>query len=91
LLIMCQEAGFAEVRDEAETQEILQGDAYFDPEGPLKREWRTGDSTWALATETELASAQESVNNKDDIELRIATAEERRQTIGQSTFIVARK
>lgn len=36
---------------------ILQGENYLDPTGPLKKDYRDGDSTWALATQEELDRA----------------------------------
>ena len=90
LIAMCQEAGFVDVMSQTET-EILQGEAYLDPAGPLREKWRAGDSTWALAIKEELASALELAKNQEDMKLRIIAAEEWRKEIGQSTFIVARK
>ncbi len=74
--------------------EVLQGDAYFDPRGPLRREWRDGDSTWALVNESELARAIgeiERMLGDDSIGPFLAEREERRRELGQATFVVGRK
>ena len=32
----------------APTDATVQGESYFDPRGPLSKEWRDGDSVWSL-------------------------------------------
>jgi 2-aminoethylphosphonate-pyruvate transaminase len=74
--------------------EVLQGEQYLNPEGPLSAAWRAGDSSWSLTTEKELAQALDTVTSKLEDGSMAAFVEEREQLrakIGQTTFVVARK
>ena len=72
---------------------VIQGEAYFDPRGPLRSDWRSGDSTWALVEDDELAEVRVELA---DLERRGVLAEDmarrdlRRPDIGQITFVAAR-
>ena len=60
--------------------EVLQGDAYFDPRGPMRPEWRDGDSVWAIVEEAELASAIGEIERMladDSMDAFLAEREER--------------
>ncbi len=48
------ENGFTYRGSIAPTSAVLQGESYFDPRGPLSKEWRDGDSTWALVNQAEI-------------------------------------
>ena len=52
-----QDSGFAYRGRFAPTDATIQSGSYLDPHGPLKKEWRDGDSTWSLVEEDELARA----------------------------------
>ena len=74
--------------------EVLQGDAYLDPRGPMRREWRDGDSSWAVVEEQELARAIDELERMlgdDSISTFLAEREERRREQGQATFVIGRK
>lgn len=74
--------------------EVLQGDAYLDPRGPLRREWRDGDSSWAIVEEAELASAIGEIERMladDSMVGFLAEREERRRQHGQATFVIGKK
>jgi SAM-dependent methyltransferase len=74
--------------------EILQSSSYFNPTGPLEKVFRDGDSTWALASEQELASALNFIETKAKNGTLQAYFEKRdalRKRIGQTTFLVFRK
>jgi ubiquinone/menaquinone biosynthesis C-methylase UbiE len=74
--------------------EVLQGDAFLDPRGPLRRVWRDGDSSWALVEEAELARAIgeiERMLGDDSMSPFLAEREKRRRELGQATFIVGRR
>ena len=43
------ESGFTHHGSIVPTSEVLQGESYLDPRGPLSKRWRDGDSSWALA------------------------------------------
>jgi len=87
--------GFAVVGEEVPVEatffapENLPG--YLDPSGPLRQEWRDGDSIWALAAPEELARAGERMRGM----ILAGTAEDfvrqrdgRRLAVGQATFVV---
>ncbi|MFQ6023028.1 MAG: class I SAM-dependent methyltransferase [Acidiferrobacterales bacterium] len=71
---------------------VIQGEAYFDPRGPLSKQWRDGDSIWAMATETELEQALARVRQLDALdELNdfVARYDAHRKNVGQVTFVFA--
>ncbi|MEM9272206.1 MAG: hypothetical protein AAGA80_04465 [Cyanobacteria bacterium P01_F01_bin.143] len=73
---------------------VLQGNNYLDKEGPLKKAYRDGDSTWSLATEEELATALTRVkkmNADGRMKQYLESRENLRKHIGQTTFIYAHK
>ena len=73
---------------------VLQGDNYLDPEGPLKKAYRDGDSTWSLATEEELSAGLDRVrhmNANGEMQQYLKSRENLRRHIGQTTFIYAYK
>lgn len=87
-------AGFDVVASFALRDEVLQGQAYFDPTGPLDADWRQGDSTWALVGDAELRAALERIRAMKRAGTLASWFEEReriRRRIGQTTHIVARK
>ena len=78
----------------AELDGILQGHSYLDPGGPLGEAWRAGDSTWSLASDAKLASAQqrvEQMNLEGTMQAHLDEREKKRLEIGQSTFVCGRK
>ena len=89
-----QQVGFVGFEAVVPVAEVLQGEQYLDPAGPLSEAWRAGDSTWSLTTEEELAHALGNVTSKLEDGSMAAFLEEREQRrakIGQTTFLVARK
>ena len=87
-------AGFDVVLTLADLHGVLQGTSYLDTHGLLLREWRAGDSTWLLASEAELAAAQdrvETMHQQETIDQFLARREDLRRKIGQSTFLCGRK
>ncbi len=70
----------------------IQGEAYLDPHGPLKKEWRDGDSTWSLVAEKELEAALSRVRELDEegwLEDYVQHHDARRRNIGQVTILFA--
>ena len=59
---LLEAAGFENVRCYVPLDAVLQTRNYLDPGGPLRQEWRDGDSTWSLAGADELAAAPSSVS-----------------------------
>jgi ubiquinone/menaquinone biosynthesis C-methylase UbiE len=91
---LLSKAGFTISETRALKEDVLQGENYLDPRGPLKSAWRDGDSTWALASDTELASALkyvEELNDQDKMKGYLQTREQQRLEVGQSTSIVSFK
>jgi len=89
-----QQTGFVGFEVVVPVAEVLQGEQYLDPSGPLSAAWRAGDSTWSLATEEELAHAVDNVTSRLEDGSMAAFLEEREQRrakIGQTTFLAARK
>ncbi len=74
------------------TSSVLQGESYFDPRGPLNKQWRDGDSSWALAQEAEVEEVLEKVARMDQegtLAAYLARCDRRRSEIGQVTFLHA--
>jgi SAM-dependent methyltransferase len=72
---------------------VIQGDAYFDVRGPLRDDWRSGESTWALVDDDELVAAQERLAALDAAGVLaddVARRDARRQDVGQTMFVAAR-
>lgn len=91
---MLREEGFVDIKRIVPYEAVLQGDSYFDAEGPLKKEWRDGDSTWSLVSPKELAAALERVESmKKDGTLRPFVEEHHKTRIkvGQCVFVSAIK
>ncbi len=89
-----QQTGFVGFETAVPLEEVLQGEHYLDPAGPLSAAWRAGDSTWSLTTEEELAHALDNVTFRLEDGSMAAFLEEREQRrakIGQTTFLAARK
>lgn len=95
LAMLLSDAGFKqEVGSTVPLHEVLQGDNYLDPEGPLKKSYRDGDSTWALAEAQELEQALNRVKAMHASNTMTDYLKERenlRRQIGQTTFVYAKK
>jgi SAM-dependent methyltransferase len=73
---------------------VLQGADYLDPTGPLRTEWRAGDSIWALAEAAELAAAEAALRAEQragTLERYLAAHDARRPEIGQITLLYGSK
>ncbi len=91
---MLVEAGFEIESVSAELDGILQGPSYLDPKGALREAWRAGDSTWSLASDAELSSARqrvEQMNLEGTMQAYLDERETKRLEVGQSTFVCGRK
>lgn len=89
-----REIGFSEINRIVPYYSVLQGANYLDPKGPLKKEWRSGDSTWALATDSELSRAINRVkgmNRNKSISAYLKLREDLRKKTGQTTLICGKK
>ena len=86
--------GFVDYEVVIPFDEVLQGEQYLDPSGPLSPAWRAGDSSWSLATEEELAHALDEVGSRradGSMAAFIDDREKLRAKLGQTTFLIARK
>ncbi len=91
---MLDECGFVPEDRIVPFDSVMQGDAYFDGGGPLRADWRGGDSIWALASEDELAGAISRVRDlmaAGGLAAYVETHDAARPDVGQFTFVVARK
>lgn len=73
---------------------VIQGSAYFDVRGPLRDDWRSGESTWALVDPDELAAAQAelaALDERGELAGDVARRDTRRPDLGQITFVAARR
>jgi ubiquinone/menaquinone biosynthesis C-methylase UbiE len=69
---------------------LMQGPDYLDPQGPLRPEWRAGDSIWALLDPAELAAIEATLRELDRqgaLERYLAKHDARRPLIGQITIL----
>lgn len=76
------------------TDATIQGDAYFDAEGPLSESWRRSDSTWSLSPPAEIDAMIATVTGLRDrgqLDAYVVAHDARRPDIGQTTFLVARR
>lgn len=91
---IARRTGFVDSELHVPLAEVLQGEQYLDPKGPLSAAWRAGDSTWSLVTEEELPQALNRVTSLLKDGRMVAFLEEREQLrakIGQTTFLAVRK
>ncbi len=87
-----QDCGLAYRGRFAPTDATIQGASYHDARGPLKKEWRDGDSTWSLVAENELEQAASKIRELDDegwLEDYVEYRDARRRDIGQITILFA--
>ena len=89
---LLDDCGFEHRGNFAPTDAAVQGESYFDPHGPLKEEWRDGDSVWSLVDEDSLEHALariRSLDKRGELEAYVAYNDARRPSIGQVTVIYA--
>lgn len=92
LMAMMVEAGFRASPPKPALDGVMQGEAYFDPTGPLREDWRKGDSFWALATAEQVARAKAQIREMQDagtLDAWFRERDERRERVGQFTFLSA--
>jgi SAM-dependent methyltransferase len=58
--------GFAYRGRFAPVDSPVQGESYFDPRGPLSKEWRDGDSVWSLVSEGRLERTISRIQDLDE-------------------------
>lgn len=71
---------------------VCRGEAHFDHHGPLKNEWRAGDSIFALLTDRQLerlCTQIRAMDSEGELSHYVEEHDKRRGTIGQMIFIFA--
>jgi len=94
LIQLLQDVGFKRTRMVVNVGDIFYGAKYYDLNGPLKPEWRAGDSIWSLESKEELEAglrAYRSALAENKLENLLRKCEKRRQEIGQGIFVIAEK
>ena len=69
---------------------VLQGADHLDPRGPLRADWRAGDSIWALVEAAELAEVERKLRDLDargELDAYVAEHDAMRPQIGQVTLL----
>lgn len=92
LIEMLFEYGFTYQGSFVPLNDVLQGEAYFDPRGPLKKQWRDGDSVFALVTPDHLYRVWERISDMDsrgELSRFVKEHDSQRKVTGQATFILA--
>ena len=92
LLEILDDCGLVHRGNFAPLDATVQGEAYFDPRGPLDKEWRDGDSVWSLVTEDRLHQALSLIQKLDErgeLEAHVARNDAWRPHIGQATIVFA--
>ncbi len=92
LLEILDDCGLAHRGSFAPLDATVQGDSYFDPSGPLSKEWRDGDSVWSLVAEDRLnrvLSRIRKLDERGELETYVARNDAPRTHIGQVTVLFA--
>jgi ubiquinone/menaquinone biosynthesis C-methylase UbiE len=86
------DCGFAYRGRFAPVDAPIQGESYFNPRGPLDKEWRDGDSVWSLVAEDRLErtlSRIQALDERGELEAYMAHNDALRPQIGQATVLFA--
>ncbi len=92
LVEILSDSGFAYRGRFAPVDAAVQGESYFDPRGPLSKEWRDGDSVWSLVAEDRLErtiSRIQDLDERGELEAYMARNDALRPNIGQATVLFA--
>ena len=86
------DSGFAYRGRFAPVDAPVQGESYFDPRGPLSKEWRDGDSIWSLVSEGRLErtiSRLQDLDERGELEAYMARNDALRPHLGQAMVVFA--
>lgn len=86
------DSGFAYRGRFAPVDAPVQGESYFDPRGPLSKEWRDGDSIWSLVSENRLDRTISRIQHLDErgkLEAYMARNDALRPHVGQAMILFA--
>jgi SAM-dependent methyltransferase len=85
-------SGFAYRGRFAPVDAPIQGESYFDPRGPLSKEWRNGDSVWSLVSEGRLErtiSRIQDLDERGELEPYMSRNDALRPHVGQAMILFA--
>jgi SAM-dependent methyltransferase len=85
-------SGFAYRGRFAPVDAPIQGESYFDPRGPLSKEWRDGDSVWSLVSEDRLErtiSRIQDLDERGELEPYMSRNDALRPHVGQAMVLFA--
>ncbi len=85
-------SGFAYRGRFAPVDAPIQGESYFDPRGPLSKEWRDGDSVWSLVSEGRLErtiSRIQDLDERGELESYMSRNDALRPHVGQAMILFA--
>lgn len=91
---LLREAGFVMRQRFVPVDAVLQGEAYFNPRGPLDPTWRAGDSIWTLVEPEALNKTVQQLrewNRPGTLQDFVYEHDAMRQHVGQTSFIFAQK
>ncbi|MDH3693457.1 MAG: class I SAM-dependent methyltransferase [Gammaproteobacteria bacterium] len=91
---LLREAGFVTRQRFVPVDAVMQGEAYFNPRGPLDPVWRAGDSIWTLVEPEKLNKTMQLVrewNRPGTLQDFVYEHDAMRQHVGQTSFIFAQK
>ena len=94
LVALLRSNGFDGIDHQVPLDVVLQGDEYFNPNGPFDPTWRMGDSIWSLVAEEELEvllTFLKALEQMNQLEQLIHNLDRPRQGIGQLSFTIAKK
>ena len=86
------DSGFAYRGRFAPVDAPVQGESYFDPRGPLNKEWRDGDSVWSLVSEDRLErtiSRIQDLDERRELEAYMSRNDALRPHVGQAMILFA--
>ena len=76
------------------TDALMQGEAYFNPRGPMSQSWRNGDSIWSTVSTQTLTQARARLTQLDtagELQTYLQTHDRQRRHIGQLSFLYGRR
>ncbi len=94
LVRLLREAGFVTRQRFVPVDAVMQGEAYFNPRGPLDPTWRAGDSIWKLVEAEKLNKTMQLIrdwNRPGTLQDFVYEHDAMRQHVGQTSFIFAQK
>lgn len=92
LILLMEECGFSFNGRFVALDAMCRGPAYFNPLGPLSKEWRDGDSSFSVVTKEQLHRVKKKISAMDadgTLSSYVENHDQSRKRIGQTTFVSA--